>query len=264
MKRRTKETIKRIIAVILIISLMPYSDFINCFTITAHAAEPGAIDVSAGDVSTGDVLSAKQEPKQDILQLADNHTLTENMVVDGLFLKGGTLDLNGYSLTVQGDLKQSGGILFVDGGSLIIEGNYTAQSDDGTESTGMLRMIDAEDMVSVWGDFYYSSSQNSTGYLTAGTLEVQGDFTVENTNNYATFIASDSHKVLLSGNGPQTVDFAQSNHAHSRLCNLDISNTSSEGVTFCDDQPICVIGSISDKGSTISGSISMHLLAVQN
>jgi len=112
--------------------------------------------------------------------------LTKDETYDGdLYLGAGTLDLNGYKLTVNGNLIQSAGTVFVNGGQLDITGDYRIQSAvkaaNGTvtykESSGTLKMTNEADYVKVGGSFITQSLISHDNLLTAGTLEVKGDFT---------------------------------------------------------------------------------------
>ena len=169
-----------------------------------------------------------------------NWTLQQDEIVSNTFSLKGNLNLNGHSLTIKGDLIHTTGQLYVGKGKLIVEGDYRIQTpnDDGyTYSTGYLYMNQADDQVVVKGDFITDSTQYNQ-YLTAGVLEVKGDFTQQssypnNSSNYLrNFFASGSHKVLLSGNQTQQVSFEDpgSNYSHFNI--LELSNSSSEGVQF--------------------------------
>ncbi|MCI5151245.1 MAG: hypothetical protein D3916_17990, partial [Candidatus Electrothrix sp. MAN1_4] len=128
------------------------------------------------------------------------------------FLESGTLDLNGHTLIVEGDLLHSGGDLKMNGGKLIVKGDYRIQKKEGdvyTSGWGRLIMNDEADHVLVEGDFVTDSDSDHEGYLVAGTLELKGDFIQQTTtgDGYKNFYTSGTHKVLLSGSGPQTVSF---------------------------------------------------------
>lgn len=57
------------------------------------------------------------------------YTLQGDVEYDGDFiLLGGTLNLNGYTLTVNGDLIQAAGMVQVNGGTLKVNGDYRLQS----------------------------------------------------------------------------------------------------------------------------------------
>ena len=164
-------------------------------------------------------------------------TLTGDQTVNGdLILIDDTLDLNGHKLTVTGDLIQYSGTIYVNGGSLEVEGDYKLQkknaNDTYTNSTGVLKMTNDDDYVLVKGNYYNQSTINHTGYLTAGTMEVKGNFTVERTETNPYFVASGSHTLVLSGDNGQEVYLGYSRSGANRINNLAIENNSEEGVTF--------------------------------
>jgi formylmethanofuran dehydrogenase subunit C len=162
-----------------------------------------------------------------------------------LYLEGGTLDLQGRTLVVHGNLIQSGGQLYVNGGKLIVNGDYRIQTAtkaaDGTvsysPSYGYLQMTTATDLVVVNGQFVTQTTVGSYsgGLLTAGVLEVKGDFTQKNgggNNGNVNFYASGTHKVLLSGSTVQTVNFENPHVNASHFNTLEITNNVVNGVMF--------------------------------
>ncbi|OEU61835.1 MAG: hypothetical protein BBJ57_03915, partial [Desulfobacterales bacterium PC51MH44] len=96
-----------------------------------------------------------------------------------------------------GNFIQSGGIMFVDGGTLDVKGDYRIQKPNGdgtyTGGSGLLKMMNASDSVIVDGDFVIDSSKKSIErignsynyhyeyYLSAGVLEIKGDFIQQST-----------------------------------------------------------------------------------
>ena len=114
------------------------------------------------------------------------YTLTEDEEKDGLFiLKTGTLDLNGHTLIINGDLIQAGGKVKINNGELIVNGNYRIQKRqvDGDKikystSTGILEMTGEDDHIKVLNDLIVDSSGNSKGHLTDGTIEVLGNICI--------------------------------------------------------------------------------------
>ena len=107
-------------------------------------------------------------------------TLEDDETIEGdLFLSRGILDLNGHKLTIRGNLVHSGGTMLVNGGELEVLGDYRVQSLNGTNytnSTGVLNMTNQADTVRVLGSFVMQSTASHQDKLTAGTLEVSGDF----------------------------------------------------------------------------------------
>ena len=157
-------------------------------------------------------------------------TLSDDMEVYGdVYLKKGTLNLNGYNLTVNGNLYQEGGSLLVKKGTLEVEGNYyianISESEAGEEeygsSQGTLKMMYGEDKVVIHGDFMTKSSYSHSTYLTAGTMYVSGDFR-QCIGVSVNFDSSDQHKVVLNGTEPQKIEIDDPN---SGFATLDIENS---------------------------------------
>ncbi|MBR6627521.1 MAG: hypothetical protein IKL04_06060, partial [Lachnospiraceae bacterium] len=189
--------------------------------------------------------------------------LEEDTVHEGdMVLIGDTLDLNGYSLTVTGDLVQLSGIVKVNGGSLIVEKNYRIQTRNGKEgcytynaSCGQLQMTNEDDYVLVKGSFISETSANTIGYLTAGILEVKSNVYVSNSYSNASFVGMESHTLLLSGENRQSIYSDIVGISRMRLQNLEITNESEEGVVIS-NKPY-VSGHVKDYGNRISGYIAI-------
>ena len=190
-------------------------------------------------------------------------TLEKDEVYEGdLVLLEDTLDLNGHSLRVTGDLVQSSGVVYVNGGTLTVEGDYRIQSRTGEEgaynysgSHGQLKMDKEEDYICVKGSFYSATSTDGSGYLTGGCLEVKGDVAVDSTYSEKSFVAGGTHILLLSGEGKQQISFGAWGAEKSRLCNLEITNASEEGVVI-EKQPY-VWGKVNDHGNRVQGFIAI-------
>ena len=134
------------------------------------------------------------------LTLASDTDISDNLNVNS------SLNLNGYTLTVDGDVWLASGTLSINKGKLYVGGNLNLKYSDRNYGYGYLSMQNAEDYVLVNGNMYVASEYDYSK-LTAGTLEIKGDFT-QKTSYYANnFYCSGSHKVVLSGDGLQTVAF---------------------------------------------------------
>jgi formylmethanofuran dehydrogenase subunit C/murein DD-endopeptidase MepM/ murein hydrolase activator NlpD len=174
-------------------------------------------------------------------------TLYQDVTIAGDLTISGAVNLNGYSLTIEGDLIHRAGNLSIAGGSLVVNGDYRIQTPADNEgeytfATGDLVMADPDDYVLVKGDFYndgngnpYSSYGNTKNIslLTAGILELKGDFTQQSTNSgYSAynFQTSGSHKVILSGDSVQNITFEDG--SQSFFNELEIKNISLEGIKF--------------------------------
>lgn len=148
-------------------------------------------------------------------------TLKCSANVSGDFLIGyNTINLNGNTMKVDGDIRQFSGTLKLAGGQLYVD-NYSMQTKDETASEGILNMTSPKDYFCVNGDFTIDTSKNHTGYLTAGTLEIKGDFYQQYTDGstYA-FPASGTHTVILSGEAPQSAAFDSYPDSHFNILKL--------------------------------------------
>ena len=165
---------------------------------------------------------------------------------------GNTVDLNGHALTVNGNVDANGTLIDINGGPLTISGDLSIAGNN-----GRLKMVNASDLVEVVGSvtFYGAASD---GYLTAGVLKVGGDFSqrggsyqsngsqdysADYGSNTFSFSASDTHKTVLNGTGLQTVHFDRPSPAYSHFQNVEVSNTSAEGINFSPSNQITYTGS---------------------
>ena len=183
-----------------------------------------------------------------------------------------TIDLNGHTLTVEGDFLHSSGILKVNGGKLVVNGDYRIQSVSGdgySFSNGRLDMTNAIDHVLVYGDFIMDSRINHTAYLTSGLLELKGNFIQQSLNSSTDAMknvqAGGSHKVLLSGTSLQTVYFMDSNSGYSHFNILGITNNSNHGVELHSNivaignvNLYCCYLNINGRTATISSNLNQH------
>lgn len=158
-------------------------------------------------------------------------TLQEDTVIDNdtkLKLYG-PLDLNGYKLTVKGNLQQdsyyyTNAGLNINGGTLEVQGDYTI-------TNGYLKMTNAKDKVIVGGDFVTLTSSDHSNYLTNGIMEIQGNFnqiTKAGSSGY-NFNCSGKHIVILNGDGTQKVKFESSN-SHFNI--LELTKDKDTGYSF--------------------------------
>ncbi|UJS26638.1 hypothetical protein [Thiothrix winogradskyi] len=244
-----------------VVNFMAASSDRSHFTELEFFNNPANVTFMPGDYTTDKLIYA-----EDTLSLADlsvsslNFTLQKDIRIklasgDAATLQANTLDLNGHTLTIEGDFIHSGGTLNVNGGKLIVTGDYRIQSQatDGsyTYSYGTLYMVNAADRVVVQGDFVMDSSgahgnYKGANYLSAGVLEIKGNFTQLSTapNSwylygdapYYNFHTSGTHRVVLSGADKQVVSLATPSYSH--LINLWLINNS--GVEF--KTPITISG----------------------
>ncbi|MCI6616858.1 dockerin type I domain-containing protein [Ruminococcus sp.] len=127
-------------------------------------------------------------------------TLTKDMVINNNFdVTGGTIDLNGYTLTVKGD--------------------YTI-------TDGYLKMINPQDKVIVGGNFTIEAERDHTNYLTDGTMEIKGNFTQQGEfYGRANFNCAKNHKVIFNGTDKQIIHF---DSPSSGFANVEFNNSNVE------------------------------------
>lgn len=171
-----------------------------------------------------------------------NVRLFQDTVVTGdLELRDGELDLDGKELVVTGNLIQKGGKIILNGGKLKVEKNYTIGSE-GNYPNAYLIMKNENDYIEVKGSFATYSSNSHIGCLTAGTLEVKGDFfqkvDIKKTKYSSNFVASGTHKVILSGEGIQTVEFNSPEYSYMNI--LCITKPLEEGYNFVNEERVWV------------------------
>ena len=192
------------------------------------------------------------------------YVLTEDEEKDGLFILGaGTLDLNGHTLTINGDFYHTGGKLKINNGSLIISGSYKMQKrivsgEDVTytNASSQLEMTQEDDYIQVGGDFVVENSAKTNGKITNGTIEILGDIHIDNTKGSNGFVPSGDSTMLLSSDNPQCIELTgNTGLIYGHLHNLTLRNTSEEGVTFVN--PICISGSFDQGETLITGDVKL-------
>ncbi|MCX7747527.1 MAG: S8 family serine peptidase, partial [Clostridia bacterium] len=126
------------------------------------------------------------------------------------------IDISSGVLEVGGNLLQRGWGITLNKGSLTVAGDYRIEGDGGGNSKGGFAMTQAEDRVTVMGNFVTDSEIDHRNYLKAGIVEIKGDFT-QRSSSYGTpqgevnmiynFAPSEACKVILSGEKVQMVSF---------------------------------------------------------
>ena len=170
-------------------------------------------------------------------------TTLGDVEVQYLYTNGGNFDITG-NLVCDRHVSASTASMVLNGGNSIVRGNLAVNYssslifDDarlevlGNCSIGngnRFEMTNENDYLLVYGNFW-SHADNSS--LTAGTVEVKGDFTVGSSNDSSnkSYYESGTHKTILSGDGTQTVTFA--NTYYNCFNTLVLANESEEGVVF--------------------------------
>lgn len=166
----------------------------------------------------------------------ESKTLSGNATVDGdLYLKS-YVNLNGYTLTVNGDLIQTKGEMHIGGGTLNVNGNYTVSD------TGVLCMRSEDDAVNIGKDFTIKNNINheskcSTSsfskdyHFYAGILSIGGNFYQYNGKTETeNFKSTNEHVVKFVGSGIHEI-------------NSESSNTSMHDIILTDGASISFNGS---------------------
>lgn len=183
----------------------------NTYTITElKSASEYFIKVSAYDENGVLAVSSDEICAYTNLTVSSNYTLTDDIKAANVNIDSGTLNLNGHTMTVTGNVwvsrSNSTAYLSINKGKLYVNGDFNLCHANKEYSHGYLTMQNAEDYVCVGGDFYINTYY-SCSTLTAGTLELKGNFTQKFYGYSNNFYASGTHKVILSGEGLQTVSF---------------------------------------------------------
>ena len=184
----------------------------------------------------------------------EDYTLTEDMTLyANVYHSNGTIDLNGHSLTILGDLVLEDGCVKINGGQLNISGDYNAAipvtNSDGTTgyNGGYLDMGNINDRVTVEGDF--NTCIDSYGYLELGIIELKGnlnDYYCYGDGSYTHWgLRSGGTKFIFSGSGEQTVTASDG-----YICfeNVDFQNPN---ITFIETEISCYI----EKDETVNGDL---------
>ncbi len=161
------------------------------------------------------------------VKIDSGYQLYSDMIIDGKLYLTSSLYLRGFNLKVTGDVDVYNGIIHLGGGRMECGGDLNMTSV--TNSRSYLQMTNANDYVLVCGNVNWSSALGASGWLTAGTLEIKGDFTQTIAQYEDNFTATGTHKVILSGDKKQTVTF---NSDLSYFNIVELQNTNLEGI-YC-------------------------------
>ena len=136
--------------------------------------------------------------------------------------QGGKVDITGdlklFNGTLQGDLTVSGN-LTLDGaaaGRLVFAGGRLRVGGDCTLPRSLV-MDSADDYLFVGGKLTVQTDGTlPQDHLNAGTVELQGDLLVQESQNQVAYCATGTHRTIFSGTGEQTVEMGGMND-HKRL-----------------------------------------------
>ncbi|SFS02769.1 fibronectin type III domain-containing protein [Anaeromicropila populeti] len=160
------------------------------------------------------------------IKLTQSYELTGDLKIYGDLLLISSyfaisLVLNNYNLIVNGSITATNANFDIGKGKLYCYGNMSLGITYSSSGNRGLKMTESEAYVFVQGNLTYGTY--SWGYLTNGILEIKGNFSP---STYK-FVATESHKTILSGSEKQTVSFG---YLYSTFNKLEIQNA--KGVYF--------------------------------
>ena len=192
-----------------------------------------------------------EEPQYEDMTISSGTTLNALTEVKNLYIDYGTLDLNGNTLIVHGDVFITNcGKLNFNKGELICD-NFLMSS--GNYEPNML-MQNPNDRLIVNGNFDFTGGFFSGSNANAGTIEVSG-----NVNITSGFNPTNTNKFILSGLEQQTL------YINGQNCSfniLEVANTGEDGVVCT--SPISAnstIGSLGQLHFTAGGEEGFKLIS---
>ena len=153
--------------------------------------------------------------------ITDKTILKEDTEVGNLYING-VLDLNGFRLTVHGDMEVNSRVFFNEG-YLNVKGNVTESKN------AYFEMASANDYMLVEGNYNINNYYCSVAQNNCGTLEIRGDVTETVNDSESRRVVFDKGGcVVLSGDKEQIIDMRADTGWE--IDTLIIRNTSEEGV----------------------------------
>ena len=173
--RKIKREIKKGIAFILVVCMLPLSSFPTNMTtknVSAEEIKSSVTEtVSGADTATQSDIYLDPEIRENSIgdmTVSGNWTLEEDTVVDELVFKEGRVDLNGHTLTVCESMIHEAGFMDVYNGELVIWKDYRMQSRIWDEETG---------------SYVYGSSQAGICESSSTYMLVAGDIYVDHSSS---------------------------------------------------------------------------------
>ena len=154
--------------------------------------------------------------------ITENLTLSKDMTVDGdlVLTEDVTLSLNGYTLTVKGDLNQKSGTLNVETGTLNVGGSYINSYSRDNAGSGVLNMGPEGGSVNIGGDYFQWSNGKST--LSYGVMKIGGNFEGSKSGGQGGFDAWNLHTVCFTGDNIHEIYF-NSENSYNQFCKVSMT-----------------------------------------
>ncbi|MBR1459707.1 MAG: hypothetical protein IJ595_10050 [Oscillospiraceae bacterium] len=169
-------------------------------------------------VFSGIIAHAQEET------IAENLTLDRDMTVDGdLTIEGGSVSLNGHTLSVTGSVSIESGSLQVGSGRLNVGGDLIMSRSKEAAGAGSISMTSEAGVVSVEGDFCHWTSEMSE--LTGGTMYIGGNFDGSKSGDEGGFHSWNTHTVCFTGSGIHEIYFNSADDPYNRLNLVSMSGS---------------------------------------
>ena len=265
MKNKIKQMTAALSAVAMCIAVIPAVevsanalfvsyDNIAAISTASEITSDGSVTKWEGEI----VLSSDVVISGDLL--LDSFEVKENGVTVTKYFE--SLDLNGHTLTVYGNVTHHRGEILFHNGKIKIGGNYlnaTPDIDSGQKafyntSSGTLKMVWDDDYMLVGGNFITNAFPYQST-LSTGTIEIKGNVQDYSDGN-CMWNASDTNKVILSGTGNQIVHM-KSRYAH--FNDLEVQNANKRTINLTNEfqaENVIVDGDITIKSDNANAVIS--------
>jgi adhesin/invasin len=195
-------------------------------------------------------------------------TVAGNLDATNGAMAGGTVRMTGAAASLQGNVAS----LLVDASAVVtvnnlstVTGSLTIQNSATLNTAfsfmtvsgslfvltnGRLLMTDSDAGLTVQGDATFSARNMGNADLTAGTLQVSGNFTA---SGFAqAFRATGSHLTHFAGSAAQAISIAFPSSAESQFQNIEVTNASGSGASL--SSSVFAAGSASQDGRVTIGS----------
>ena len=159
-------------------------------------------------------------------------SLTSDMTVSGSLESNSDIKLNNHTLTVNGDLYMTAGMLDIGTGKLVVNGNLYIGKEN-VSSYAYIVMQNASSSITITGDLVWSVNSNMTntlgaaprytrGLITAGTINVAGNVYdhISSTKNMNSFVMTGNSVLNLNGTGIQTIKGSY----FGEIANINVTN----------------------------------------
>ncbi|MCR5539965.1 MAG: MBG domain-containing protein [Ruminococcus sp.] len=193
-------------------------------------------------------------------------SLTSDMTVSGSLESNSDIKLNNHTLTVNGDLYMTAGMLDIGTGKLVVNGNLYIGKENAS-SYAYIVMQNSSASITLTGDLVWNVHSGMTnslgdspyytfGLISAGTINVAGNVYdhISSIKNFNGFVMSGTSVLNLNGTGIQTIKGSY----NGEIANLTVTNNRTvdmEGYFFSRTALISDLNIVTQKGLKISSML---------